>query len=145
MDNFVDKVKDVVGKVGNTVENGIKNVSDSSHKLNEKIKLKKKINTLDSEINKAYVEIGKKYFEFNSEAPAEEYADNVRTIIDCKEKLDLLKKELSALDDKKPCPKCGELVSKDQIYCDKCGEKLGGNDFSEPEHVEATVLKDDEN
>ena len=44
MDNFVDKVKDVVGKVGNTVENGIKNVSDSSHKLNEKIKLKKKIN-----------------------------------------------------------------------------------------------------
>lgn len=121
---FMDKLKDVAGKLGDTVEKGAKNVSDNSKKMAEKMKLKKEINQAEADIKAAYIEIGKKYFELNSESPAEEYAEKVTAIIESNAKIEELKSALNALEDKIPCPGCGANLDKTQKFCDKCGAKI---------------------
>ena len=39
--SFLEQVKDLAGKVGNTVEKGAKSVSDNSKKLAEKSRIRK--------------------------------------------------------------------------------------------------------
>lgn len=121
---FFDKVKDVAGKVGDSVEKGAKSVSDSSKKMAEKMRLKKEISQIESEITAAYTAIGKKYFEINSASPAEEYADKITEIIEKNAKAESLKVELNALEDRVPCPNCGASVEKGQKFCAKCGANV---------------------
>lgn len=121
---FFDKVKDVAGKVGDSVEKGAKSVSDSSKKMAEKMRLKKEISQAESEITAAYTTIGKKYFEINSASPSEDYADKVSEIIEKSAKIESLKVELNALEDRVPCPSCGASVEKGQKFCAKCGANV---------------------
>lgn len=121
---FMDTIKDVAEKVGDTVGKGVKSVSETSQKVAEKMKLKKQINQLEAEINAAYIVIGKKYFDENSASPAPEYEEEINKIISNREKSESLKAELNALDDKITCPKCGASLLIEQNFCDKCGENL---------------------
>lgn len=121
---FMDKLKDMAGKVGDTVEKGAKNVSDNSKKMAEKMKLKKEINQADTAIKNAYIEIGKKYFELNSTSPSEDFAESVAIINENNAKIESLKASLDALEDKMPCPGCGAVLDKSQKFCDKCGAKI---------------------
>lgn len=133
---FMDKLKDMAEKVGDTVEKGAKNVSDNSKKMAEKMRLKKEIGQVENDIKDAYIEIGKKYFELNSTAPSEDYAENVNSIIANNAKIEELKAALNSLEDKIPCPGCGANLDKTQKFCDKCGAKV-----ELPEPVAADVKK----
>ncbi len=127
---FMDKLKGAADKVGNTLETGFKNVSDSSQKLADKMKLKKQIGQLESEINTAYLEIGKKFFEANSVSPSEEYAEKFTEITSKSSQIENLKNELNALEDKFNCPGCNAVLTKGQSFCDKCGINVSA--FSNP-------------
>lgn len=121
---FMDKFKEVAGKVGSTVESGVKSVSDNSKKMAEKMKLKKELGQVEADINAAYVEIGKKYVELNAAAPSADYAEFINTIKEKKDEASKLKAELEALEDKAPCPNCGANLDKTQKFCDKCGASV---------------------
>jgi len=127
---FMDKLKGAADKVGNTLETGFKNVSDSSQKLADKMKLKKQIGQLENEINATYLEIGKKFFEANSASPSEEYAEKFTEISSKSGQIENLKNELNALEDKFNCPGCNAVLSKGQSFCDKCGINVSA--FSNP-------------
>ena len=60
---FVDSVKDLAGKFGESVERGAKTVSNSSKKFAEKTKMKREIARVQSDINTDYIELGKVMFE----------------------------------------------------------------------------------
>lgn len=136
---FMDKVKETADKVGNKIEKGFKNVSDSSQKLSDKMKLKKQIGQLEADVDAAYNEIGKKFFAANSSAPSAEYAEKFSEITAKNEQIEALRNELNALEDKFNCPGCGALLMKGQSFCDKCGINVSafssqGNDASSEMH-----------
>lgn len=131
---FLDSMKDLAGKVGNTVEKGAKTVSDSSKKMAEKSRLKKEISQLETEINSAYISIGKVYFDKIVNFPEPECENAVETIVTKGERIEQLRKILSSLEDKIPCPSCGADIAKGQKFCDKCGAKI--EEVIIPEKVE---------
>ena len=55
--SFVESVKEIAGKVGDTVDKGIKSGSDSYKKMTEKSRLKKEIGRLTFETNNIYIVI----------------------------------------------------------------------------------------
>lgn len=121
---FLDSVKDFAGKVGNTIENGAKSVSDGSKKMAEKARIKKEISQLESEVNAAYISIGKVFFERISANPEPECENAVETIVSKGERIEQLRGILSTLEDKIACPSCGADIAKTQKFCDKCGAKI---------------------
>lgn len=141
---FLDSVKGFAEKVGDSVEKGAKSVSDSSKKMQEKSRIKKEISNLEAEVNASYFAIGKKYFELNSTAPGQDYAESVENIVKSSERLEKFKLLLASLDDKMACSGCGADVTRNQKFCDKCGAKVefpetpvieGYNDFVSAEPV----------
>lgn len=129
---FFDQMKDIAGKVGNTVEKGAKSISDSSKKMAEKSKLKSEISQIENELNSAYISIGKVYFEKLLVNPEPECANAVDTIIKQGAKVEQLRNQLNSLEDKIPCANCGASLSKEQKFCDKCGAKVEVPSYSEP-------------
>ncbi len=142
---FMDSVKGLAEKVGNTVEKGAKSVSDSSKKMAEKSKVKREIASLENEIRNAYYEIGVRYVELNSAAPGEEYTEDIDLIKADTERLEKFRQLLASMEDKPRCTGCGATLNKNQKFCDKCGTKVekpeapiieGFND-QKPEETEA--------
>lgn len=138
---FLEQVKDLAGKVGNTVEKGAKSVSDGSKKMAEKSRLKKEISSLENEITSAYVSIGKVYFSRISENPEPECAGAVETIVTKGARIEQLRQLLDGLEDKTTCTNCGASISKGQKFCDKCGAKV--ESVAEPINVEPVVSSSD--
>jgi len=119
---FLDKLKDVANKVGDTVEQGAKNASESVKKAQEKSKLNKEIAEAEKTITATYTEIGKKFFEENPYSEA--YADFYTLINDANAKIAKLKEKLAELEDSVTCKNCGASVAKGSNFCDKCGAKI---------------------
>lgn len=140
---FLDSMKDFAGKVGNTIENGAKSVSDSSKKMAEKARLKKEISQLETEVNSAYVSIGKVYFDRIAASPEPECENAVETIVTKTERIEQLRNLLNNLEDKIPCKSCGADIAKGQKFCDKCGAKV--EEVIIPETVTETKAEVSEN
>lgn len=121
---FLDSVKDIAGKFGESVERGAKTVSDNSKKFAEKNKLKREVSTVESNLNADYIELGKALFAKICDDPENEFADTVSDIKEKNSRLAELRNMMMALEDKSVCPNCGAEIAKDQAFCDKCGQKL---------------------
>ncbi len=119
---FFDKVKEVAGKVGDTVESGVKNASDGAKKLNETRKIKKEIEQTEKAVTNLFTEVGMKLFESNPASA--EFAEQFAKVTELKGKIVQLNKELNDLEEKYPCPSCGATVEKGQKFCDKCGASV---------------------
>ncbi len=138
---FVDKVQEIAEKVGDTVDKGIKTGSDGYKKMTEKSRLKKEVTCLTNEMNNIYIGVGKKIF---AEQPdSQQFKTQFDNIREKEREIAHLNKMLNDLEDKTPCPQCGELVTKDARFCDKCGTRIVRPE-KKAEHVEAekvTVCK----
>ncbi|HPY85854.1 MAG TPA: zinc ribbon domain-containing protein [Ruminococcus sp.] len=119
---FMDSLKGLADKVGDTVEKGVKTGSDGYKKMTEKARIKKEITQAESAIQDAYVEIGKKFAAENPEA--EGFMDFFTAIADSKAKIEALNAELFDLEDKITCKGCGASVDKNAKFCAKCGTKV---------------------
>ena len=138
---FVDKVQEIAEKVGDTVDKGIKTGSDGYKKMTEKSRLKKEVTRLTNEMNNIYSGGGKKIF---AEQPdSQQFKTQFDNIREKEREIAHLNEMLNDLEDKTPCPQCGELVTKDARFCDKCGTRIVRPE-KKAEHVEAekvTVCK----
>ncbi len=138
---FLDSVKGVAGKFGESVERGAKTVSNNSKKFAEKTKVKREITDIENEINNDYIVLGKAMFEKLANEADSEYAGTVNDIKEKNAKLDELKAALMSLEDKAFCTNCGAQIKKDQVFCDKCGAKVI---IEEPaEVVEAEIVSEE--
>ena len=139
---FLDSVKDIAGKFGESVERGAKTVSDNSKKFAEKNKIKRELSNIESNINNDYIVLGKAMFEKICNDPDNEFAETISDIKDKKQKLEELKNTLMSLEDKSSCPNCGAQIDKDQVFCDKCGHKLTPEDTVEKSEVVDTTVEE---
>ncbi len=134
---FVDKVQEIAEKVGDTVDKGIKTGSDGYKKMTEKSRLKKEVTRLTNEMNNIYIGVGKKIF---AEQPdSQQFKTQFDNIREKEREIAHLNEMLNDLEDKTPCPQCGELVTKDARFCDKCGTRIVRPE-KKAEHVEAENL-----
>ena len=77
---FVDSVKDIAGKFGESVERGAKSVSNSSKKFAEKTRLKREISHIESDIDTDYIELGKAMYEKVCDDTDSEFAVTIADI-----------------------------------------------------------------
>jgi ribosomal protein L40E len=143
---FVDTVKEIAEKVGDTVDKGIKTGSDSYKKMTEKSRLKKEISRLNIEINNIFATVGKKLY--TDDPDNKEFSKVFESVREKQVEIEELSAQLTALDDKIQCVKCGEMISKDSRFCDKCGAKVvtpapspAPEPATEPETVVAEEVK----
>lgn len=148
---FLDKVKGVADTLVDSVEKGAKNVSETSKKTADKMRIKKEITKYTAEVNKGYNAIGQKYFELHADSAEECYSEFVNNIVNAKMKLSELNAELLSLENKTTCSKCGKPVAETDKFCAACGavnEKYNADapapQPAEIEAVEAEVVEDDD-
>lgn len=119
---FVESVKEIAEKVGDTVDKGIKTGSDSYKKMTEKSRLKRDVTRLTNEMNNIYIGVGKKVFA--DEPDSQKFRSQFDNIREKEREIERLNALINELENKTPCPQCGEPVAKDAHFCDKCGAKI---------------------
>lgn len=145
---FKETVMEFAGKVGDTVDKGIKSGSEGLQKMTEKSRLQKEINQRNIEINNIFQAVGQKLYK---EDPNNKMFEGVFGAVKEKEaQIEEFKKQLAVLEDKTPCRTCGEMISKEASVCPKCGNitvagqknaASGLNETKQPEKVEAEKVK----
>lgn len=135
---FVDSVKEFAEKVGDTVDKGIKTGSDSYKKMAEKSRLKKEVSRLDNEVNAIFTAVGRAVY--SKDPNSQEFRKQFEAVNEKNAEIEKLQVLLTALEDKVACKSCGEMVSKDSKFCDKCGAKIEVPE-PEPETVQAEEVR----
>ena len=120
---FFDKVKEAAGSAAAAVSEGAKNASSKVNDFTEKSKLNKEIKAEETKINNFYIEMGKKIFEENAQAPAG-FEEQFAGIKAAQEKISSLNEQLIAVDGFINCEKCGAKIKPDQPFCQCCGAKV---------------------
>ncbi len=120
------------GKVGECFSNMFRNVKRSFKDSGKKMKLRSKVNELETEIRDIKIEMGTKIHEayLTGDDPEDFTAKCKRLdflISEAKEN----KVRLLAMDGIKICADCGLEIPFNAQYCQHCGEKQPNNAFSE--------------
>lgn len=115
---------DFFSKIGSKVSDISKNVAQNSKDFVELNKLKSMITTEENNIQKAYTEIGKKFFEQNVGEVSAEFVENFNAINEAKAKIAELNAEITKIKGTYNCPNCGAEVATSQAFCPGCGTKL---------------------
>ena len=92
---------DFFEKVGETVYNTGKNISDKAKEMAAIAELKSQINTCNTVIKKNYSMIGKTYYANNALNPEPEYMEMVQKIRESQKKIDDLQKQIDLIKESK--------------------------------------------
>lgn len=134
MDFDFEKVKQKVKQLS-------KDTVEEVQKMNEIRQLKGKISSAKKQIESTYTEIGKKFFELNSDSAPEGFETFVQTIRDKQELIGQLKEQIRAVKGMILCPNCGMEVAAGERFCTNCGSRMPeepgveGDDETEDEVV----------
>lgn len=92
---------DFFDKVGETVYNTGKTISDKAKEMAAIAELKNQINTCNTVIKKNYSMIGKTYYANNALNPEPEYMEMVQKIRESQKKIDDLQKQIDLIKESK--------------------------------------------
>lgn len=114
---FFEDLGKKLTKVGEVAAEKTKGVAEYT-------KVNAKILDIQNKLDKAYVEIGKKYLELH---PANEEED-MKYVVDAayalENQLKELRKQLQELKGTTKCPTCGSECDSEDVFCRKCGSEL---------------------
>jgi hypothetical protein len=121
--SFINKFKDTANVLANKTKEAGNSIGTATKSAVERQKLKSAISKEESNIEKQYTAIGKKYVELFGEQAPVEFADFLKSIDTSKAEIDKLNVQLNALDDCVVCA-CGKRVPKDSSFCPNCGNAI---------------------
>ena len=87
-------------------------------------KMNVKILDVQNKLDKAYVEVGKKYLELHPANDEEGMEEVVNAVYALEDQLKELRKQLQELKGTAKCDVCGTECDKDDLFCKKCGAEL---------------------
>ncbi|WP_333651689.1 zinc ribbon domain-containing protein [Lacrimispora sp.] len=122
--------------LGKTLSDTGKEVATKAKALTETIQLKTQISGEKTKLEEAYAVIGKLFYESNKE-PEEEYKKAYEVVRACRERIAALEIELTQSEGTRLCAECGAKVTKDSLYCGKCGAPVKEAAAQEEEEAEA--------
>ncbi len=109
---IIDDIVDSVGKAG-------KFVADKAVYAKDYVTLEYKLGTVNSEMNKCYLELGKLYYNKADEVQLTQYTEKINAL---KFKQNELLGEMAKF--KKTCAACGKRAGGNDTFCKNCGNKL---------------------
>lgn len=115
--SFFDEIGKKVTQVGNDT---VKMTKD----LSEIAKLNSAVNSSEKKIQELYVQIGKAYFEKNSENTESEFYDTISEIKNQNALIRENKEKICAIKGVTSCKNCGSEVSAESAFCPVCGTKV---------------------
>lgn len=129
---FFDELGKVISDKSKEAANRVKDITGV-------LQLKSKLSAEKDKINKAYITLGKAYYDRHEGEPEEEFSDEFRTIQAGLEKIASLEDEIAELEGTRVCAECGAKVEKNAAFCSRCGapmDSMAAADAREPEETE---------
>lgn len=114
---FFDALGDKIKNAGQTIAQSTKNFTDVT-------KFKNLISDCEKQINALYTVVGKEYYERHKNDPNTEDKKNIDAINALFKQISDLKQKIKELEGVTKCPKCGNSVPKDALFCNNCGCKI---------------------
>jgi hypothetical protein len=113
---------DIFGKIGETITETSKDVSQKVTDLTEITKLRMDIRNKEEFVRRQYSEIGKQYYEMHKD-DAQPLFEEITLITETLQKIEELRSGIAERKGKKLCPVCSAPNDADALYCNKCGNK----------------------
>lgn len=139
---FLDELGKVISDKSKEAANKVKDITGV-------IQLKSKLSAEKEKVNKAYISLGKAYYDRHEASLEDEYDDEFKIIQAGLIKIAVLEDEIAELEGTRVCAECGAKVDKEALYCSKCGapmeEKMAGateEKGSEEPEMQFPVMKE---
>lgn len=124
-----------------------KAISDKSKVAAGKVKdltgvlqLKTKLSSEKEKINKAYINLGKVYYDRHEASAEDEYAADFEAIRTGLIKIAEIEDEIAELEGNRVCADCGAKVEKNALYCSKCGTLMDERTASQTEETQENIF-----
>lgn len=125
-------------ELGKVISDKSKEAAGKVKDLTEVLQLKSKLSAEKEKMNKAYITLGKAYYDKHDSAAEEEYVSEFDLIRTGLIRMAELEDEIAELEGNRVCAECGAKVEKEALYCSKCGAQMEeapepGDEEAEPE------------
>lgn len=111
--------------IGKVISDKSKEAASKVKDITGVIQLKAKLSAEKEKMNKAYISLGKAYYDKHEASLEEEYSEEFRLIREGLIKAAELEEEIAELEGTRVCAECGAKVEKNALYCSKCGAPMG--------------------
>lgn len=116
-------------KLGESLVNAGKDVSQKAKDVSEIAKLKLDIKSKEDYVSKKYEELGQAYFEKHKNEEECEEKEQFFLIQEALDEIERMKSEVLRIQGASACPKCGAKMPEGATFCSSCGTKM--NDMYE--------------
>lgn len=123
-------------ELGKAISGKGKEAATKVKDLTEILQLKSKLSAEKEKINKAYIILGKAYYDRHEASAEEEYAQEFEAIRGGLIRASELEDEIACLEGTRICAECGAKVEKGAAFCSKCGAQMPLKQ-AEPEDTKA--------
>ena len=110
--------------VGKKIKQTGQDVSQKTKVTTETFKINNMISDEEKSINRAYLQIGKTYYESFGDNPDQLFSPKIAEINDSRKKIAEYTERINQLKGISKCPGCGEENSGDASFCKSCGAPL---------------------
>lgn len=114
---FFDDLGEKITQTGQGAMKKTKELADIS-------KLNSQISQEERAINNQYLQLGKAFYENNTECPDDTYLQFFSTVTQKKALVEDLKNQVLAIKARKNCPNCGATIDENAMFCAKCGSRV---------------------
>lgn len=122
-------------ELGKVISDKSKEAAGKVKDLTGVIQIRAKLSAEKEKMNKAYVNLGKVYYDRHESFAEEEYAADFESIRTGLMKVAELEDEIAELEGTRVCAECGAKVIKEAQFCSKCGAPMEERNTS-PSNVE---------
>lgn len=111
-------------ELGKAINGKSREAATKVRDLTEILQLKSKLSSEKEKVNKAYINLGKAYYDRHEVSAEEEYADDFEAIRAGLLKISELEEEIISLEGTRICAECGAKVEKGAAFCGRCGAQM---------------------
>lgn len=111
-------------ELGKAISGKSREAATKVRDLTEILQLKSKMSSEKEKVNKAYINLGKAYYDMHEASAEEEYPEDFETIRAGLLRISELEEEIIALEGTRICAECGAKVEKGAAFCGQCGAQM---------------------
>lgn len=115
---------DFFDKLGDTLVNAGRDVSQKAKDLSGTAKLNMDIKSREDFIQKQYAEIGRLYYEAHRGEADAEFVQQMAIVTEAYDAIARMREEILKIKGARVCPNCGAPVEDTAGFCGKCGTAL---------------------
>ncbi|MDF2803865.1 MAG: hypothetical protein K0S61_3768 [Anaerocolumna sp.] len=123
-------------KLGETITSKSKDIAKKAKEVADIATLKSQVSNQQDIVNRAYIVLGKAYYNENKNNPPTEYEDTFKSLGKALEKIEQLKNDIQIIKGTDNCPNCNAQIAKDAVYCSECGIKVEPDTSDEAEIIQ---------